>query len=152
MASKLELLERTMDRGFPLGEDVPSALADPVRVESLRTALAELATEDFAVEMVGDEGFRRERHGSDGFLEAWRDWVEPFKSFRVELDEILESGPHVVTLVRQIGTPRGGEQEIENEGAAVWTFEGDRVVRVEFHMDREVAKRAAGVQPQSRQE
>jgi hypothetical protein len=150
--TKLELLEHTLERGFPLDEDIPTALADPERVERLREALSEVAIEDLAVVMVGAENFRIERRGVDGFLEAWRDWMEPFESFRVDLDDVVDSGPHLVTLVRQIGRPRGSATEMENPGAAVWTFEGERLVRVEFHLKREMALEAAGLDPQSGQE
>jgi ketosteroid isomerase-like protein len=150
--TKLELLERTLERGFPLGEDIPPVLADPERIERLRGAVDEIAAEDLVVEMVGDEGFRLERPGVEGFLESWRDWIQPFETFRVELEDVIESGPHLVVLVRQTGRPRGGGTEIENEGAAVWTFRGQRLRRVEFHLDRGMALRAAGLDPQSGQE
>jgi ketosteroid isomerase-like protein len=144
--SKLELLEQTLEEGFPLGEDVPAALADPDRERRLREVLGEITEESFVVEMVGDQDFRIERNGIDGFLEAWRDWAEAFARFRVEVDDVVESGPHLVTLVRQIGVPRGGTSEIENDSAAVWTFEGDKVKRVEFHLDPSTALRAAGLE------
>jgi hypothetical protein len=148
--TKLELLEQTLQRGFPLGEDLPTVLAEPDRIERLREALSEIASEDLVVEMVGDEDFRIERRGIEGFLEAWRDWIEPFERFQVEVDDVVESGPHLVTLARQIGQPRGGGgAEIVNEGASVWTFQGDHLVRIEFHLDRDEAMRSAGLDPQS---
>jgi ketosteroid isomerase-like protein len=150
--TKLELLERTLERGFPLGEDIPPVLADSERIERLRDAIEEVAAKDLVVEMVGDESFRRERPGVEGFLDSWRDWVEPFETFQVEVEDVVESGPHLVILVRQRGRPRGGDTEIESEGAAVWTFRGERLRRVEFHLDRSSAMRAAGLDPQSRQE
>lgn len=146
MPAKLELLEATLEQGFPLGEDVPTALADPKRERRLREVLGEVTTESFVIEMVGDQDFRVERKGIDGFLEAWHDWAEAFERFRVEVDDVVESGPHLVTLVRQIGLPRGGTSEIEEESAAVWTFEGDKLTRVEFHLDRSGALRAAGLE------
>jgi ketosteroid isomerase-like protein len=146
LPSKLELLEQTLEEGFPLGEDVPTALADPKRERRLREVLGEVTAESFVVEMVGDQHFRIERNGIDGFLEAWHDWAEAFAQFRVEVDDVVESGPHLITLVRQIGLPRGGTSEIENESAALWTFEGDKVTRVEFHLDPSAALRAAGLE------
>jgi ketosteroid isomerase-like protein len=147
MPTKLELLEQTIEHGFPIGEDVPTALADPDRVERLKRVADEVCTEDVVVEMVGDENFRQERRGVDGFLDAWLDWIQPFETFRVEIEDMTDTGPCLLILVRQIGRPRGADTEIENEGAAVWMFEGDRVARVEFHLDREVAMRAAGLDP-----
>jgi ketosteroid isomerase-like protein len=145
MPSNLQRLGATLEQGFPIGEDIPTALADPERVERLRRLIGEIAADDLVVEMVGDASFRRTRHGTDGFVEAWRDWVDPFESFRTELDEFLEAGPHVVVLVRLVARPRGGGTEITSEAAALWCFEGDRLVRVEFHLDRATALRAAGL-------
>jgi hypothetical protein len=36
--------------------------------------------------------------------------------------------------------------EIETAGAAVWHVRGGRLHRVEFHLDREAALRAAGLE------
>jgi ketosteroid isomerase-like protein len=155
VGSKLEILGRTIERGFPLGEDIPTVLEDEGRMAKLRAAIAEIATEDFVVEMVGDESFRRERRGVEGFVESWRDWAETFETFRIEIDDIVESGDHVVVFVWQIGRPRGADAEIVNDGAAVWTFKGERLARVGFYLNREAAREAAGVEsgsPQSAQE
>jgi hypothetical protein len=48
--TKLELLESTLERGFPLGEDIPPVLADPERTERLRGAVDEIAAKDLVVE------------------------------------------------------------------------------------------------------
>jgi ketosteroid isomerase-like protein len=151
MPSKLELLTPALEQGLPVGEDIPSLLDDPERIEHLRQTLRGIAGDDLVVEMVGDRQFRRARHGVEGFIDGWRDWAETFESFRVEIDDVLESGPHLVTLVRQIGRPRGTAAEMQNEGAGVWTFDGERLVRVEFHLDREMALRSAGIDLQSGQ-
>jgi len=145
MPSNLQRLGETLEQGFPLGEDIATAFADADRVERLRRAIGEIAADDLIVEMVGDASFRRTRHGIDGFIEAWRDWVDPFESFTAEVEDFLEAEPHVVVLVRLVARPRGGGTEIANEAAAVWTFEGDRLARVEFHLDRATALSAAGL-------
>jgi ketosteroid isomerase-like protein len=151
MPTKLELLAPALEQGIPVGQDIPSLLEDHERIERLRRTLSGLAGDDLVIEMVGDQQFRQEFHGIDGFIEGWRDWAETFESFRVEIDDVLESGPHLVTLVRQIGRPRGSAAEMQNEGAAIWTFDGERLVRVEFHLDREMAMRSAGLDHQSGQ-
>jgi ketosteroid isomerase-like protein len=86
----------------------------------------------------------------DGFVSAWRDWTSAFESFRIEVDEVFEAGDNVVSMVRQIGAPRGTDAEMETPGAAVWMIRDGRLRRVEFHLDREAALRAAGVDPNSR--
>jgi ketosteroid isomerase-like protein len=143
------LLTEVFADGFPVGEDAVAAMSDQARIERLGQALERVAGEDLVVEMVADESFRRERFGLDGFLEAWNDWLEPFEVFHVELEDMLDVGENVVTLVKQSGLPKGGATEIENEGAAIWSFKDGKLVRVEFHLNREVALRALGLDPDS---
>ncbi len=99
--------------------------------------------------MAADQSFRRERPGVEGFVEGWLDWLEPFASFRVHLEETIDARDAFVTLVRQVGRPRGGISEVENEGAAVWWFDHGLLTRVEFHLDQAVALRAAGIDPEA---
>ncbi len=112
-------------------------------------ALNELADPNLEVAMIGpDPAFRQDRSGPSGFVEAWGDWLSPFDTFRMEVDEIIDRGDRIVTLVRQFATPAGGSIEIENVGAAIWFFEGGKLKRVEFHLDREAGLRAAGLDPE----
>lgn len=71
MTTKLELLGRTLEQGFPIDEDIPTALANPERLERFRRGIEAVVSQDLVVEMVGNEGFRAERRGIDGFVEAW---------------------------------------------------------------------------------
>ena len=126
--------------------DVVAALDDDTdqRVPSL---FMEFAHPGFEVSMVGPaySPATLDYTGVDGFVAAWRDWTSAFESFRVELDEVFDAGDNVVSLVRQIGTPKGGDAEIETQGAAVWMFRDGRLRRVEFHLDRGAALKAAGL-------
>jgi ketosteroid isomerase-like protein len=112
--------------------------------------LRELAWPDFEVAMVGagSAEFRTDRRGPEGLLEGWRDWLEPFGSHRTEFEGIREAGDDcAVIFVRQIARPKGSEMEAENLGAAVvWTREG-KLSRLEFHLDRGLALKAAGLPP-----
>lgn len=145
MPTKLELLERTLEQGFPIDEDIPTALANQERLDRLRRAIEEVAGDDLVVAMVGNEGFRTERRGVEGFVEAWRDWVSPFERLRIVINDVIDSGNHLVVLVTQHATARDTEIEIAADAAAVWTFEGDRLTQVGFYLDRDDAERAAGL-------
>lgn len=145
MSENSKRLEEALEEAFPLGEDIVAAAGDAERIERLRGTLERIATDDFITELVADQSFRQERRGADGFIEAWLDWVQAFAEFRVEIEDMIDAGDRVMFLVKQFGRPRGGTTEIENEGAAVWTFEDGTVTRVEFHLDRDAARRAAGL-------
>ena len=83
--------------------------------------------------------------GLTGYLEFWVDWLEPWESFRIEAEEYLDAGDKVVMLARQVGTTETGGVPVDSLGAAVMTFEDGRVTRIEFHLDRDRAMKAAGL-------
>jgi ketosteroid isomerase-like protein len=131
--------------------DVVAALesADP----RIRRLFMELTEPDFETAMVGPaymSGRRIEYTGFDGFAEAWRDWTSPFESFQIDVEEMIDAGDQVVSLVSMSGKTRTGGAEIPQPGAAVWTVVDNRVRKVEFHIDRDEALRAAGLEPQDR--
>jgi ketosteroid isomerase-like protein len=128
-------------------EDVVSALNDDSD-QTVPRLFMELAHPDFEVSMVGPEyaPATLDYTGVDGFVAAWRDWTSAYESFRIEVDEIVDAGDNVVSLVRQTGIPKGAHAEIETAGAAVWMIRNGRLRRVEFHLDRDAALRAAGLE------
>jgi ketosteroid isomerase-like protein len=109
----------------------------------------ELAEPDFETAMVGPEytSARLEYTGLEGFVEAWREWTSPFERYEIEVEQMIDAGDQVVSLVAMSGKTRTGGAEITAPGAAVWTVVDSRVRKVEFHIDRGVALRAAGVEP-----
>jgi ketosteroid isomerase-like protein len=123
--------------------------------ERIAEVLREVAEPDFECAMVasgGGAGLRAEHRGVEGFLDAWRDWAGAFDRMRIEPERLIEAGDCVVELDRMSGTPRGTSAEVINRVGAVWTFSDGRLARVEFHLDRTEALRAAGLDPQSGQE
>ena len=130
------------------GDDVVAALNDQAN-QKARRVFMELAEPEFEVAMVGPgySSARLDYVGLDGFIAAWRDWTSAYESFRIDVDEMVDAGDKVVSLVRQIGIPKGAHAEIETQGAAVWTIREGRLRRVEFHLDRAAALHAAGLEP-----
>jgi ketosteroid isomerase-like protein len=130
--------------------DVVAALDDPEPDPRIRRLFMELTEPDFEVAMVGPEYVSRriESTGFDGFADVWRDWTSPFESYRIEVEQMIDAGERVVTLVAMSGTTRTGGAEITAPAAAVWTVVDGRVRKVEFHIDRAVALRAAGIEPE----
>jgi ketosteroid isomerase-like protein len=128
--------------------DVVSALNDPAD-RSVAALFMRHAEPDFTTTMVGPDYLKRrvEYAGLDGFVEAWRDWTEAFETYSVDVEEMIDAGDHVVSLVELTGRTRTGGAEISAPAAAVWTVVDDRVRGVEFHLDRNAALRAAGLEP-----
>ena len=83
--------------------------------------------------------------GIDGFREMWLDWLEPWASYHVHVDEMIEERDSVVVLVRDRARRHGMGAEVELISGSVWTFRGDKVVRVEFYANREELRAATGL-------
>jgi ketosteroid isomerase-like protein len=144
-----EAIEIVQEIQAPLvGRDVVTALDDDETAQRLTATFMKLAIPDFEVMMVGPDYLptRREGIGLQGFAELWRDWTSPFEHLRIELEELIDAGDQVVSLVRQVGTTKTGGVEIETPAAAVWTIREGLLRRVEFHLHRDAALRAAGLE------
>ncbi len=129
-------------------ENVVAALRDESQRSAFETSMGEVVTPDFEVTMVASEsagGRRTTTKGIEGFREAWEDWTGSYDHFRVEIEEVLDAGDKVLSLVRQVGVTKTGGVEIESKAAAVWTVRGGRIHAVEFHLDQEAARKAAGL-------
>ena len=77
--------------------------------------------------------------GAEGFRQTWADWLEPWESYRLYYDDVIDRGDRVIALVRLVGVTKRDGVEMEQEAAGVFRFEGDEVVDLEFNLDREDA-------------
>ena len=94
-----------------------------------------LVADDALVRFVAPSA-ETEAQGAEGFRDRWADWLEPWESYRMYTDDILDRGERVVALTRLRGITKRDRVEMEHEAAAVFHFEGDTVVQVEFNLDR----------------
>jgi ketosteroid isomerase-like protein len=84
-------------------------------------------------------------HGLGGFIERWRDWLEPWESYYIEVEELLDAGEKVVSLTRVLAQTTRDAVAVEHRPAAVWTLRDHKIVRVQFYLDREEALEAVGL-------
>jgi ketosteroid isomerase-like protein len=83
--------------------------------------------------------------GIAGFREMWIDWLEPWVTYHVQVDEMIEMGDSVVVLVRDRARRHGTEVEVELISGSVWTFRDGKITRVEFYANREELREATGL-------
>lgn len=84
--------------------------------------------------------------GIEGFREMWMDWLEPWVSYSVQVEEMIEMGDRVVVLVRDRGRREGTDLDVELISGSVWTFRDGRIARVEFYSNREEVREATGLE------
>src|SRR4051794_7210674 len=83
--------------------------------------------------------------GLDGLRAMWLDWLEPWESYRVDVEDVIDAGEDVLVLVRDFGRRAGMTVEASVVGGAVWTVRDGRVARVAFYLNRSEALKAVGL-------
>jgi len=117
---------------------------DEALIEHMIEALTSLTSPDVTTVMAGpDDSFISVYEGGDGIRAAWADWLGSFAEVRFQVEGIEEFGDNVLTLGRQVGTSRVGGVELEQPSAAVWKFRDGKLVRIEFHLNRDKAYESA---------
>jgi ketosteroid isomerase-like protein len=125
--------------------DVAQLFRDDAWFASTAEALAGLF--DPAVEAVPAwRGAGAAYSGIAGFREMWLDWLEPWASYHVRIDELSAVGDNVVVLVRDRARRHGMKAEVELISGSLWTFADGKIVRVQFYANREELREAVGWQ------
>ncbi len=85
-------------------------------------------------------------HGAGAFEQALAELAESFESLRFEPERFAEApSGEVVVVVSVRGRGRGSGMEIHNRIAWVWTFDGERVGRLEVYEDPAAALERVGL-------
>jgi ketosteroid isomerase-like protein len=83
--------------------------------------------------------------GFDGLRAVWLEWLDPWESYRVEIEDVIDVGDAAVVLFRDYGRRGGMAAEISVSGGTVWTVRDGKVARVAFYPVRSEALAAAGL-------
>jgi ketosteroid isomerase-like protein len=84
--------------------------------------------------------------GIAGLVEGWRDWLEPYESYRLEVEDFIDAGgDRVVVPARVQARTRRDGVLVEHSPAAVCTISNGKLARVSFHLDRLQALEAVGL-------
>jgi uncharacterized protein len=83
--------------------------------------------------------------GMQGMRRMLADRDEVWEEFRMEPDEVLDSGDRVVAIGRWVAKGKGSGIEVQQPVAHVFTLQDGRVVRVEISATRDEALEAAGL-------
>ncbi len=147
----VELIRSLQPDGADLVEVFGSEEQEPRLPPALATTNA--FADDLVVQFIpGEEGvYIPEYRGVDGLFEGWRDWLAPWKSYRIRVQELIDRDDDVVALVHLDGTTRHGDVAMSHDPAAVWTMRDGKIAMVRFFLDRGQALReTAEAQAQER--
>jgi ketosteroid isomerase-like protein len=83
--------------------------------------------------------------GREGWLEFMETWTEDF-DWSIEIEDIADAGDgRIVVNTHQRATGKASGVPVELHMGAIWTVEGDQVVRMENFFDPAEAYAAAGI-------
>jgi ketosteroid isomerase-like protein len=83
--------------------------------------------------------------GLEGFVEGWGDWLSPFASYMLDVQEVVDAGDEILVLTHvRARTHRDGVL-VEHDPAAALTVRDGRVVRARFFLERAEAFEALGL-------
>ncbi len=84
--------------------------------------------------------------GFEGLLAIWKEWLEPWSTYRVQEEEIIDlNDGRVVWLGQDVaGTKHGGNEVVLNS-SAIWRIQSGRVAAVSFFAERERCLEEAGL-------
>jgi ketosteroid isomerase-like protein len=125
--------------------DLAGLVRDDGQFAAIAEGLGDLLHPDL-VSVPAWRGGRTAYSGIDGFREMWLDWLEPWDTYHVKVEEMIDLGDRVVVLIRDRGRRHDMDAEVELIAGSVWTFRDGRVARVEFYGNREEVRAAAGLQ------
>jgi len=84
--------------------------------------------------------------GNDAVAEYTRGFLEPWTHITMEAEELVPAGDSVLATIvqRAAGDASGAETELRY--FQLWTFRGDKVIRLENFRDLDDAQKAAGLE------
>ncbi|HEY1236962.1 MAG TPA: nuclear transport factor 2 family protein [Solirubrobacterales bacterium] len=128
----------------PPDMDLVALFRDDEGASRLLSTLGPYVHEDFVA--AGSRLHETEVVGLAGLRAGWADWLEPWDSYRVEIEDVIDAGDEAVVVVtRDYGRRAGMNAEVSILGAAVWIVREGKVVRATFYTDRDEAFEAAGL-------
>jgi SnoaL-like domain len=126
------------------GVDLAQLFRDDATAAALLEALAPFVWAD--LECFGGTSIEGvSGSGLNGLRAVWLEWLEPWESYRTEIEELIDAGDQTVVLVRDYGRRKSSDAEVSQRAAAVWTVRDGKVARAEFYADRSQALEAAGL-------
>jgi len=125
-------------------DDLVAAIEDPEWVAHARSGLAQMLTPDCEFIPVSQPvGMSEPQRGVEGFLEAYRIYADMWASYQVRPQRFTEHGDKVLVEGKIAGITRHDGVWLEQDVAAVYTFENGKIRRIEEFSDLPSANEAA---------
>jgi len=109
--------------------------------------LPEVTHPDFVWDMSTFRGWpeRQTYPGTEGAREFLADWTAAWEDWELEVEDYVDAGERVVTIVRQRGRSKTSGVPVEMRFGQVWTFQDGKQIRMQMYASPEEALEAAGL-------
>ena len=127
--------------------DMAAAIAD----DELWARNAERIARDCKVKFVNPPGIDLEVMGRDyvgieGLREGWRNWLAPWDSYMVTVEDFIDIGDgRVLVLVVSRSRFRDSTADVTEKAASLFRVKDGIVVEIHFYLDQGQARRDAGL-------
>jgi ketosteroid isomerase-like protein len=126
--------------------DLVALFREEATATALADAVAPLFQQDFeAVVQDWAPGHQVRYVGLEGLRAAWLDWLEPWESYRTEVEDVIDADDQIVVLARDYGRRTGTAVEVSVVGASVWTVCDGKITKTVFYPNRSEALEAVGL-------
>jgi ketosteroid isomerase-like protein len=125
--------------------DVVPLIRDDATWTKRRTEVEALFEPDCAVIWIAHGQRPIEATGVADARQGWLDWLEPWETYRVQIERVVPVGDRVVVLIRVHGRMAGTQNDVELLAASIYVVRDRRVARIEHYADRAEAFQAAGL-------
>ena len=83
--------------------------------------------------------------GREAVIRGSRHYWGTWDDYSVEAEELIDSGPSVVVILRERGRGKGSGAPFDRLHPQLWTFRAGRIIRWDSFQTRDEALEAAGV-------
>jgi ketosteroid isomerase-like protein len=81
--------------------------------------------------------------GHAGFARWLENWGAAWADYSVEVEELIDRGDRVVSVIRMNATGRGSGVAVERQDAMVWKLDNGKAIRLDYYNNRTQALNAA---------
>ena len=85
--------------------------------------------------------------GYEGVQQFWEQWRAAVGQLRMDIEETIDAGDHVVAVVKRSGVGESSGLAVSDRVVQVFTFDGEKCVKVQEFYDKTKALAAADAAP-----
>ena len=133
------------------GEDGVLDMAAAIEDDELWARNAERIAPDCKVRFTNPPGIdlevmARDYVGIEGLREGWRNWLEPWDSYMVTIEDFIDIGDgRVLVLVVSRSRFRDSTADVTENAASMFRVKDGVVVEIYFYLDQQQARADAGL-------